>query len=496
MPDLPTLAAIAADPFVQTGTLAVVGALLTHVVLRHHPGWRLAGQVGFFLALTLLLTYHGITPYEATSDETELVQRVFIGLAKVVWWLNATLSLAGFVRVFLIFEGQPHQGRLIQDLIVGMIYVGAALSVVAYVFSFPVGTLIATSGVFAIILGLALQSTLSDLFSGVALNINGSYEVGDWIKLGDGIEGRVLETNWRATHLLSSTNDLIILPNSSVAKANVTNLSRPDRGHGIKLSVKLRPTASPSVIAGVMREVLLSSNSILTSPPPSVAVKALEADAIEMELSFRVSDIAATGAAKNEIFDLIHRHARAAGLSFALAAGADEAVPPAAPRPMVLRLLDAVPLFASLTDEEKEKLAAATTRRSYRKGEVVAEQGAVMTTLMIVRSGVLVATRQEGAATTELRRLAPGDCFGEAGLLTGAGEAGTIRALTFVVLAEIGKEALVQLLRERPGLADELGTILAQHEAVSHRLQPPVAVEAGGSVAWLAARIRQVLRLS
>ena len=114
------------------------------------------------------------------------------------------------MRVFLIFERQPREGRLLQDLVVGIIYVGAFLSVVAYVFNAPVGTLIATSGAVAIILGLALQSTLSDVFSGIALNLARPYGIGDWLVLGNGIEGRVVETNWRATHLLTNANDLVV----------------------------------------------------------------------------------------------------------------------------------------------------------------------------------------------------------------------------------------------------------------------------------------------
>jgi CRP-like cAMP-binding protein len=248
-----------------------------------------------------------------------------------------------------------------------------------------------------------------------------------------------------------------------------------------------------------MRNVLLSSNSILTSPTPSVSVKSLGAEAIEMELSFRVPDIAASGNAKNEIFDLIHRHAKAAGLGFAQADGDASAiadtVPPAHRSPTV-RLLDAVPLFCSLTDDEKEVLAGAMTRRTFRKDEVVAQQGEVLGTLMIVRAGVLVVTRQEGQAEEELGRMAPGDCFGEAGLLTGAGEAGTIRALTFAVLVEVARDVLVQLMRDRPGIADELGTILAQHAAAGrHALPKEADTGMGGSVAWLAARIRQVLHI-
>ena len=106
---------------------------------------------------------------------------------------------------------------------------------VAYVFNVPVGTLIATSGVFAVILGLALQSTLADVFSGIALNLSKPYGVGDWLSLGNGIEGKVVETNWRATYLINGANDLVIVPNSDLAKARLTNLSSPQRTHGVTL---------------------------------------------------------------------------------------------------------------------------------------------------------------------------------------------------------------------------------------------------------------------
>ena len=133
-------------------------------------------------------------------------------------------------------------------------------------FGVPVGTLIATSGVFAIILGLAMQSTLSDVFSGIALNIGRSYAIGDWIALSGGIEGRVVETNWRATRLINGTNDLVVVPNSDLAKARLTNMSGPDRSHGVTLTIRLMPTTRPAAIADVMRTVLLSCNSICLSP--------------------------------------------------------------------------------------------------------------------------------------------------------------------------------------------------------------------------------------
>ncbi|MGO8015872.1 mechanosensitive ion channel family protein [Rhizobium leguminosarum] len=503
MLDNPTWSGVIADPVVQAGTLAVVGAIITRIALRPFPSWKLAGQVFFFAALTVLLLYHDIVPYQVGPTTASTFERVFIALAKVVWWINAAWALIAFVRVFLIFERQPREGRLVQDLVIGLIYLGAILSVVAYVFSFPVGTLIATSGVFAIILGLAMQSTLSDVFSGIALNLGRPYTIGDWIVLNDGVEGRVVETNWRSTHLLNGSNDLVVLPNSFLAKVGLTNLSSPDRSHGASLTVRVVPTIGPSAIIEVMRAVLLSSGSILTEPKPGVQIKSLTSDAVELELSFRVTDIGQTGPAKNEIFDLIYRHIKAAGLT--LARPLDAAGPPpeqlqpegmAKHRPTPLRLLDAVPLFSSLTEDEKETLASSMTRRTYKKDSVLIDQGDTVASLMIVRTGALVATRQEGHKQVELGRLAPGDYFGESGLLIGIGEAASLRALTFVVVYEIAQASLAPLLHDRPAIAEELAATLSRRiETGQHSFAAEGAALNGGSVGSLVTRIRHLFKV-
>lgn len=498
MDDLRTLAV---DPAVQTGVAAALGALGLHLALRGRPVRHLAGHVVFFILLTALLMAQGIVPYEASPEAPPSLHAAFASLAKVVWWSSAALCLAGVVRVFLIFERRPREGRLVQDLLVGLIYVGATLSVVANVFSFPVGTLIATSGVVAIILGLALQSTLADLFSGIALNISRPYGVGDWISLANGIEGRVIETNWRATYLMNSGNDLVILPNSSLAKASLTNASGPERRHGVKLPVRVVPTLAPLAIARVMRDALSSSTLILSNPPPGVHIKALDAHAAELELSFHVPELGGSAAAKDELFDLVYRHAKAAGLHLAPPPGAGggtddgTAAVAAAHRPMALRLLDAVALFAGLTEAEKVALADTMVARTYRKGEVLAREGDVLSALMIVRSGVLILTHGNEDAGEETGRLAPGDVFGEEGLLMGEGELGTIRALTAVVVFEISNAGLVPLLRDRPSIADELGAVLARRRETGH-LHGEVARETrhAGSMMRLAERIRSYIQ--
>ena len=498
-----TLKDLAADAFVQTGVLAVLGALSIHVLLRRYPARRLVFQLAFFLALTALLYHHGIVPYEIAPDSTPAYERFFVATAKIIWWINAAWVLTGFTRVFLIFERRPREGRLIQDLVVGVIYLSAALSVVAYVFSAPVGTLIATSGVFAIILGLALQSTLADVFSGIALNLSKAYEIGDWIVLSDGFEGRVVETNWRATHLLNASNDLVVLPNSGLAKMQLTNLSSPNRSHGVKLRVRVAPTMAPSAITDVMRTVLLSSNSIMAVPAPSVEIKSLDAQAVELELSFRVRDFEAAAKARHEVYDLIYRHTRAAGLVLAQPREAPAAVfagqapqaPVATPKGTALRLVEAAPVFRSLTDNEMATLADTMTRKTYRKGEVLAAQGAKLNCLVIIRTGVVEVSRREGDSDVELGRLSPGDYFGEAGLFTGTGEPGTARALTFVVAYEVGQAALAKLMHDRPSIADEISLTLSRRATIAAAVVGDSALVGPPSLSLLVSRIRQLFEV-
>lgn len=420
------------DPLTQFCALIVVAVCVR--LISSNAIFRLVTNAVFFALLTTLLLSHDIEPYVSDVPAQLMSRRIAIAFVKSFWWLAGAMVLVSGVRLFLIFERKPREGRLLQDLVIGMIYLSAGLSVIAYVFSVPVGTLIATSGVFAIVLGLAMQSTLADVFSGIALNLGRPYSVGDWIVLDDGTQGRVVETNWRSTHLLNGTNDLVIVPNSGLAKARLVNLSSPDETHGISLTIRMHPSKSPASIENVMRTVLMSSNVVLKTPEPGVTITGVDRQAITAELSCRVRDISKTGAAKNEIYDLIYRHAKAAGLSFANSSDIsiiepgpksdDEGVRThSTPR----KLLNSISLFATLTDDEKESLSASMKRLVYGKDAVIAVQDSSLTSLMIVRSGVVIVERCEGGKLVELNRLSPGDCFGELGVLMGAAESASVR---------------------------------------------------------------------
>lgn len=97
-----------------------------------------------------------------------------------------------------------------------------------------------------------------------------------------------------------------------------------------------------------------------------------------------------------------------------------------------INLINAIPIFSALADNEKEALAATARVRAYRKGDIIARQGEMLPSLMIVRAGIVVRERGEDHPE-QIGRLAPGDFFGEAGLLAGIGETATLRAMSHTV---------------------------------------------------------------
>ncbi|WP_337269153.1 mechanosensitive ion channel family protein [Oryzifoliimicrobium ureilyticus] len=496
-----SLTDIVLNPLTQF--LALVGLRAAAKLFAPDSGSsRLVMNVVFFTALTVLLLYHGIPPYLLDSEPASVPELVSHGVLKTIWWVGGAMVLASCVRMFLIFERKPREGRLLQDLVVALIYVTSVLCIIAYVFRLPVGTVIATSGVLAIVLGLALQSTLNDVFSGIALNLGRPLSVGDWIMLDETVQGRVVETNWRSTQLLSGTNDLVVVPNSLLAKSRITNMSGPEGVHGASLKVRLTPTRSPAALLDAMERVLLSSNIILKTPAPSAGILGIDREAVEIELSFKVSDVSKVGSARNELFNLVYRHIEAAGIQLASQPGSAQIVVERSDREhdvkarnTPMRLMNTITLFAGLTDEEKEKMASQMVRLTFRQGELIAKRDTALTSLMIIRSGVVAVEEDDGDNRIELGRLAPGDFFGERGVLMGALEFADVRALTPVVIYEIPKERLALVLKERPGIAEELGLLLTSRTKREEEIRASWRTDVGQHPSSLSVRIRQFLHL-
>ncbi len=305
-------------PLVLINLLGIAGIVVWHLQGRDRATARLIVQILFFACMTAVLTVAGIMPHQVNDTQLRGVDAVLATSARVLWWTHLAWSLIGFVRIYIVLERRPQEARLLQDLIVAVVYLGVGLSILGFVFKAPIGTLVATSGVVAIIFGLALQNTLGDVFSGIALTLGRPFAIGDWIVLSDGTEGRVIENNWRSTFLLTGAHNVVVLPNSALAKVGLTNLSRPDESHQITLVVRIAAGHRPQLVEEAMQTALRACTRIVQDPQPVVALKGIDATAIEAELQFRVTSPANRTPARNEVIDLVHRHCAENGLSLAM----------------------------------------------------------------------------------------------------------------------------------------------------------------------------------
>jgi CRP-like cAMP-binding protein len=263
--------------------------------------------------------------------------------------------------------------------------------------------------------------------------------------------------------------------------------------------VKLEPSLTPAAGCNLLKEVLLGSTQILRTPEPAVTVKDLSAEMIDYELFFAVADISVVERAQNELFDRVYRAAAAAGAKFSPRLSGsykESAAKENGESRIPERLLAGISIFSTLTAEEKAALAAQMQRKDYKPGEVIVKAGTILQALCIVSYGVLVGSVEQGGRKIEVIRLAPGDCFGEVGLLTGEPLNGDLSALTWVVIYEISKDALTPLLKARPGMAEELSESLASRQLARRTvLDQHSDKEQQGNSNWVLANIRRLFSL-
>src|SRR5215467_438763 len=495
--------AAARDPLVVAFGLLVCGGVTTHFLCKHAPFLRAIGRVICLMLLTIVLLRAGIVPYRPLPSTGSPFRDAVHGALQVAWWLWAAWFLVSVLRAFVLVEHRPREGKLLQDLLATLIYLAAVFAIVAYVFDLPIQGLLATSGAVAIILGLALQSTLGDVFSGLVLNFSRPYRPGDWISLDGGLEGRVLELNWRATHVLTGRRDLAIVPNSTIAKSKIVNVSSPSGLHGVTITVQLAATTTPATGTELLAHALLNCRLIVATPAPTITVKSINATYTECEITFFVDELAAVTRAQNQVFDLIVRHLAVAGIDLARApnqphgAGEDQAAQRCKTGPE--RVLELVAIFASLTRDERQAIVAKLTQASYDQGETLVEPGTVLHALWIVGAGVLSFTREASTGESELLRLGPGDHFGEIGMLTGAPATAKISALLPTTIYELAKEDLSPILEARPAVTHELCQALAQRQRAGQLVDATELAEtvpAHRLTAWFFERLHRLYDLA
>jgi small-conductance mechanosensitive channel len=247
-----------------------------------------------------------------------------------------------------------------------------ATAMMGFVFGLSLQGVLATSGIIAIVLGLALQSTLGDVFSGLSLSIEKPYRIGDEILLEGGAGGEVIQMNWRSTHLKNGANDVVIVPNSSIAKMRIQNHSAGSRRYGETLTVLVDSRNDPELTLEILKQAALACPSILEHPAPSADATEFRGDRISYDISFSTSSIASAGEARSQLITQLYKRARPVvgkRESSRSTAGADSSNSYSIFLFPENEVFDHLPLLEPLTEAEKAHLAAQISRRHFQAGE-------------------------------------------------------------------------------------------------------------------------------
>ncbi|VVP76566.1 hypothetical protein PS914_01787 [Pseudomonas fluorescens] len=475
------LSLLSDHPLLCALVLILIDLGLWRLISANGSHWKLVVRLVIFSLFSVVLFNEGLNPLEPApwADNIPL-HLAAVGL-QIGWWLFAARTLTVLIGAVMM-QRVGHTGRLLQDLLGAVIFLIAIIAALAYVLELPVKGVLATSGALAIIVGLALQSTLSDVFSGIVLNTTKPYQLDDWISI-DGTEGRVTDIDWRATRLQTAQGSMAVIPNSLAAKAKIINFSRPSDILGVSISLQLSPHARPNTVIEALERAMQGCRQLLSKPAPSVSLKSSSSTGMEYEISGFVESMDQKRMVRNQLFDLAFRHLHASGVS--LLSSVESNAPANLSRPRAL--LDTSTIFSTLRQEEKDTLSQNMTLQTFRAGDLILPAGEVSDHLLIIESGVISVELSRGGVLFESGRMGPGEVIGEGGILSDTALPAQFTAKTFCSLYRIEKEYLKPYLDARHDIGEAMKALLdfRLNKARTLTEEVPKVVAKKGFLQWL-----------
>jgi small-conductance mechanosensitive channel/CRP-like cAMP-binding protein len=450
------------------------------------------------LALLLLARYWGLDLFaDRLSPATSL--EIARGLI-VAMVISGTLLIDGLIRHFYWLRYlQKRLNRetpaLIQDLLTIALFL-FGLSVGLYWqegFSFT--GFVTASGATAIVLGIALQTVIQDLFSGLSINLDGTYAIGDWLtvytdQMPEPVYGKVTHMTWRSTFLTLDDGRKLMVPNHVVTNNPVMNHSRPAEPKRLSVPIEVDVRIASDVVMDMLLGEALKAvrkPGLARVPEPTVLATGFDGDALRLEVRFyyypdQVDPSVARSAVLIALQEVLLQNRIPNPVT-----QIELTQPP--PAEIVLgesemrAALNHASLFHRVLNEEQAmELAALCRLVEFPRGADLMVQGAEAASMFIILEGAArVSVLGQNNDPREVAVLATGDVVGEMSLMTGAARNATVTAMTKVRALEITKAPIEALLSKSPELLNRFSHVLARREqeraAIANKTVQVAAVE-------------------
>lgn len=388
----------------------------------------------------------------------------------------AAIRLAGLL-VFRIMLPLMHitPPRIAEDIFVIIGYIAWGLVRLRYA-GLDLGSIVATSAMITAVVAFAMQDTLGNILGGLALQLDNSIQIGDWIKVDD-VSGKVVDIRWRSTLVETRNWETVVFPNSQLMKNKFLVLGRRTEQpvqwrRWVWFNVNLGVT--PTRVVNAVESAILQAeiDNVAKSPQPNCVLMEMDKGCARYALRYWLTELAADDSTDAAVRWHVYTALERAGIKLAVeeqnvhyvkeSEKYEEAM---RQRELLRRIktLKRVELFAQMTDDELRKLAERLRYAPFAKGNVIARQGTpAQHWLFIIISGEAeVYLEGGGGEKRSLNVLSNGAFFGEMSLMTGSPRVATVVARTDVECYRLDKEAFEEILLARPAIAEEVSHVLA-----------------------------------
>jgi len=354
-----------------------------------------------------------------------------------------------------------------------LVLLGIGYYIIELVWKVDLSNLATALGVGSLVIALALQDTLSSLVSGFLLVFDSPFKVGDWIKYEE-IEGQVIDQNWRAVRVETLYGDEVIIPNSALGQAVITNSVKLYPWIWRELTVRFSYGDPPNRVKQIILGVIRSTEGVFEDPEPSVMVKSYEDFYIQYYAGYAISDseYELCNDYDDTIMTGIYYAAKRHQLTMPIPTGIEYQLS-GSPyerednRQAIEGFMRSLPYFLSIQPKQFDNLIAAARLESYGQGDRVVRMGEPDEGLYIIFSGRLqlyvldLHDRQQ-----EVSELSQGDIFGEMALLPGEVSPVTGQALEDLEAIVIAPEAISFLLEGSSRFALEMNQFIEERKRI------------------------------
>ena len=429
---------------------------------------RLALIIGVLGMLAILdRMFTGPLAFVSGMSEATLGQWVMAALCFALTLMAARVIRREVIHGVLERRSGKQVPPLIGSLVTGLVIFIGICVIMALVFKRDITALVATGGASLMILGIALRDIMLALFTGIILNVEKPFRVGDMVRINDRQQGKVERITWRTTVLVTPNQETIYLPNLSLSNAVILNMSQPDTRSRRALELVIDYDTSVESAERILYAAALGAAGVKYVAPPTVFARKLERDGVLYEVAFTISDYADAKKAEHAVIKSVLQCMRDAGIGVSFPK--TEMIESAGRVKIANRSLDSfhlvqqVRLFRGLSDEVCTRISNVLVERHIPAGAAIVQAGERRNAMFIVGEGMAkrTASDREGAAVIQERFIST-ESFGRKALFACQPHNATVTAETAVLVYELDRRALTRLIDETPELIDTFANALAQ----------------------------------